>query len=114
MSDSGQMSTEILHYGHRQRSLLNPRREDLSTKTVEGVWYPSDLSPHMFYINGELSGMAVAIPCLRGESQKWQAFDMRRLNGPNICPVLLGSYEGISLAIGRIEKALGASGIRPC
>ena len=67
----------------------------MSTKTVEGVWYPSDLSPHMFYINGELSGMAVAIPCLRGESQKWEAFDMRRLNGPNISPVLLGSYEGI-------------------
>jgi len=86
----------------------------MSTKTVEGVWYPSDLSPHMFYINGELSGMAVAIPCLRGESQKWEAFDMRSVNGPNIHPVLLGSYERISLAIERIQNALGASGIRPC
>ncbi len=73
---------------------------------LEGTWYPSELAPHLFYIHGELSGMAAAVPRIWGEGQRWEAFDMRRLNESASGPVLLGEHEDLELAKLQVEKAI--------
>ena len=75
-------------------------------KKVEGTWYPGELAPHLFYVRGELSGMAAAIPRIWGENQKWEAFDMRRRNASDSGPFFLGEHESVQLAKQQIEKAV--------
>ncbi len=78
----------------------------MKTARVEGTWYPGELAPHLFYIHGELSGMAAAVPRIWGETQRWEAFDMRRLKESPSGPVLLGEHENVELAKLQIEKAV--------
>ncbi len=73
---------------------------------VEGTWYPGELTPHLFYIHGQLSGMAAAIPRIWGESQRWEAFDMRCRNEPVSGPVLLGEHTNLEQAKLQIENAV--------
>lgn len=72
----------------------------------EGIWYPGELTPHLFYVQGELSGMATAVPRIWGESQKWEAFDMRLRKESAAGPVLLGEHDNLELAKLQIEKAV--------
>jgi hypothetical protein len=81
---------------------------------VERVWYPGDLSPHLFYLDGVLAGMAAALPRIWGETQKWEAFDMRIPIGSKTGPTLLGSYEDVALAKSRIEQAFDEDEQTPC
>lgn len=75
----------------------------MENKNADG-WYPGELSPHLFYVHGKLSGMTAAIPRIWGEKQKWEAFDMR-----NESPVGLGEHETLALAQQQIEDiVLGA------
>jgi hypothetical protein len=78
----------------------------MKSTRLEGMWYPGELAPHLFYIHGELSGMAAAVPRIWGESQKWEAFDMRPLKESATAPVLLGEHENLELAKLQIEKAV--------
>jgi hypothetical protein len=67
-------------------------------------WYPGEFAPHLYYINEELRGMATALMRMQGESQKWEAFDMRKRNASDNGPLLLGEHDTLDLARQQIER----------
>lgn len=67
-------------------------------------WYSGESAPQLFYIDDELRGMATAVIRQQGDSQKWEAFDMRKRNPSDTGPLLLGEYETVELAKLQIEK----------
>lgn len=71
---------------------------------TQGVWYPSEVAPHLFFVDGELSGMATAIPRLNGEALEWRAFDMRGSVDASVDPVFLGKFGDIASAKVQIER----------
>ncbi len=76
-------------------------------KTSMGtVWYPGELSPHFFYIDGTLSGMAAAVPRTYEAPQQWEAYDMRHDGTAAQGPVALGHYDTVELAKHRVEAVL--------
>ena len=81
----------------------------MSSTAFAGVWYVGDLAPRLRYSEGKLIGMAVAVPSISEESQKWEAFDMRDIDHSEAWPILLGTFGDVELAVERIEQ-VGADG----
>jgi hypothetical protein len=69
-------------------------------------WYPGEFAPQLYYINEELRGMAAALVRKQGDSQKWEAFDMRKRNASDTGPLLLGEHDTVELARQQIEALI--------
>jgi hypothetical protein len=70
------------------------------------AWYPGECTPQLYYIGEELRGMATALVRKQGNSQKWEAFDMRKRNASDNGPLLLGEHDTLDLAKQQIEKLI--------
>jgi hypothetical protein len=73
---------------------------------IGNAWYPGEFAPHLYYINEELRGMAAALVRKQGDSQKWEAFDMRKRNASDTGPLLLGEHDTVELARQQIEALI--------
>jgi hypothetical protein len=76
----------------------------LSSDGMSKEWYPGELTPHFYYINEELRGMATALTRKQGTDQKWEAFDMKKRNSEDTGPLLLGEHGTVELAKQQIER----------